>query len=436
MSSDNSISYVSSQQIEARPAPFRTKGIVLWLQENLFASIRDIILTITFCSLVAYLLWALIPWLFLDSVWAAKSIHECYDAGAGHGGGACFAVLIDRFNQLVFGFYPPEFFWRPILAFFLMLLALAPLLHDNLPRKLLYFSALYPLLCYWMLWGGSLWVVILIIAVIVATIAMFTILSRFINATISLLLSILAFTLWFLFLHSSTLSWFSENLGFLTLTPVESAKFGGFLLTFIVGVTGIAMSLPIGIVLALGRKADNMPIVKVLCVGFIEFIRGVPLITLLFVASTLLNYFLPPGTNFDIILRVLIMVTLFASAYMAEVIRGGLAALPQGQYEASDGLGLTYWQSMRLIVLPQALKISIPGIVNTFIGLFKDTTLVSIIGLLDPIGMMNPIRSTPEWNGIIWEMPIFIGLVFFIFCFAMSRYSMYFERKLDTGHRS
>ena len=121
---------------------------------------------------------------------------------------------------------------------------------------------------------------------------------------------------------------------------------------------------------------------------------------------------------------------------MAEVIRGGLAALPQGQYEASDALGLTYWQSMRLIVLPQALKISIPGIVNTFIGLFKDKTLVSIIGLLDPIGMMNPIRSTPEWNGIIWEMPKFIGLVFFIFCFAMSRYSMYFERKLDTGHRS
>ena len=149
-----------------------------------------------------------------------------------------------------------------------------------------------------MLWGGSLWIVILIIAVIVATIAMFISLSRFINATISLLLSILAFTLWFLFLHSSVLSWFSENLGFITLTPVESAKFGGFLLTFIVGVTGIAMSLPIGIVLALGRKADNMPIVKVLCVGFIEFIRGVPSHYIIVRRLDITELFPPPGHQF------------------------------------------------------------------------------------------------------------------------------------------
>ena len=219
------------------------------------------------------------------------------------------------------------------------------------------------------------------------------------------------------------------------LQAVPSRDFGGFMLSLIIGVTGISLSLPLGILLALGRKSD-MLLVKTICVGFIEFIRGVPLITLLFTASLLLNYFLPPGTNFDIVLRVIIMVTLFAAAYMAEVIRGGLAALPRGQYEAADSLGLDYWKAMRLIILPQALKISIPGIVNTFIGLFKDTTLVSIVGLLDPIGIMNPIRSTPEWNGIVWELPIYIGLVFFIFCFAMSRYSMYFERKLDTGHRN
>ncbi|MDE2739408.1 MAG: amino acid ABC transporter permease, partial [Paracoccaceae bacterium] len=201
-----------------------------------------------------------------------------------------------------------------------------------------------------------------------------------------------------------------------------------------IGATGIAASLPIGILLALGRKSDLL-IVKSLCVGFIEFIRGVPLITLLFVASTLLNYFLPPGTNFDIILRVVIMVTLFASAYMAEVIRGGLAALPKGQYEAGDALGLDYWKSMRLIVLPQALKISIPGIVSTFIGLFKDTTLVSIIGLLDPIGLSRAIRSDTAWNGIVWELYAFVAVVFFVFCFAMSRYSIYLEKKLETGHR-
>jgi len=171
-----------------------------------------------------------------------------------------------------------------------------------------------------------------------------------------------------------------------------------------------------------------------MCVGFIEFIRGVPLITLLFVASTLLNIFMPPSTNFDIILRVLIMVTLFASAYMAEVIRGGLAALPTGQYEGADSLGLDYWQAQRLIIMPQALKISIPGIVGNFIGVFKDTTLVSIIGLLDPLGLSTAIRSNAEWNGIVWELYGFVALMFWIFCFSMSRYSMYLERKLQTGH--
>jgi general L-amino acid transport system permease protein len=218
------------------------------------------------------------------------------------------------------------------------------------------------------------------------------------------------------------------------LEPVASSRFGGFLLTVIIGVTGIAASLPIGVALALGRRSD-MFFIRSIAVMFIEFIRGVPLITLLFVASTLLNYFLPPGTEFDLILRVLIMVTFFASAYMAEVIRGGLAALPKGQYEAADAMGLTYWQSMRLIILPQALKISIPGIVNTFIGLFKDTTLVAVIGLLDPLGLTNPIRADSNWNGVVWELYGFIGFVFFVFCWGMSRYSMFLERKLRAGDR-
>jgi len=219
----------------------------------------------------------------------------------------------------------------------------------------------------------------------------------------------------------------------LSIEAVPSSNFGGLMLSVIIGVTGIAFSLPIGIVLALGRQSDLM-IVKVLCIGFIEFIRGVPLITLLFVASTLLNYFMPPGTNFDIILRVVIMVTLFASAYMAEVIRGGLAALPKGQYEGADSLGLDFWQATRLIIMPQALKISIPNIVSSFIGLFKDTTLVSIIGLLDPLGLSTNIRADQNWNGIIWELYGFVAIMFFIFCFSMSRYSMYLERKLQTGH--
>jgi general L-amino acid transport system permease protein len=152
------------------------------------------------------------------------------------------------------------------------------------------------------------------------------------------------------------------------------------------------------------------------------------------VAITLLNIFLPPGTTFDIILRVMIMVTLFSSAYMAEVVLGGLAALPRGQYEAADSLGLDYWKAQRLIIMPQALKISIPAIVGNFIGLFKDTTLVSIIGLMDPIGLSTAIRANQEWNGIIWELYGFVALMFFVVCFSMGRYAMYLERKLKTGH--
>ena len=179
-----------------------------------------------------------------------------------------------------------------------------------------------------------------------------------------------------------------------------------------------------------------MFLVKSLAVIFIEFIRGVPLIALLFVASLLLNYFLPPGTNFDIILRVIIMVTLFSAAYMAEVIRGGLAALPKGQYEAADALGLDYWKAQRLIVLPQALKISIPGIVSTFIGMFKDTTLVTFVGLYDPLkSMSDAVRASTSWKGIYWEPYIFVGFIFFLICFGMSRYSMYLERRLARDHR-
>ena len=198
---------------------------------------------------------------------------------------------------------------------------------------------------------------------------------------------------------------------------------------------GIVVSLPLGILLALGRQSD-LHIIRWVCTGFIEFIRGVPLITLLFVASTMLNYFLPPGTTFDLLLRVLIMVTLFSAAYIAEVVRGGLQAIPKGQHEAADAMGLKYWSSMRLIVLPQALKISIPGIVNTFIGLFKDTTLVVIIGLLDPLGIGRASLSDTKWQGLSTEVYVFIALFFFVCCFSMSRYSLYLEDKLHTGHKN
>jgi len=225
-----------------------------------------------------------------------------------------------------------------------------------------------------------------------------------------------------------------QELGRIGLTPIESRQIGGFMLALIIGIAGIVLSLPLGVLLALGRQS-HLFFVNKLCVTFIEVIRGVPLIVWLITASLLLNYFLPPGSNFDLMLRVIIMVTLFAAAYIAEVIRGGLAALPTGQYEGADSLGLSYWQSMQLIVLPQAMKISIPGIVNTFIGLFKDTTLVVFIGLLDPIGLANIIRADTDWNGIYWEIFIYIGVLFFIFCFSMGRYSLHLERKLQREHR-
>ena len=224
------------------------------------------------------------------------------------------------------------------------------------------------------------------------------------------------------------------ELGRIGLKPVDSSEIGGFLLAIIIGVSGITLSLPLGILLALGRQSHLFIINKV-CVGFIEIIRGVPLIVWLFTAQLLLNYFLPKGTNFDLMLRVIIMVTLFSSAYIAEVVRGGLAAVPKGQHEAADAMGLTYWQAMQLIVLPQALKISIPGIVNSFIGLFKDTTLVTFIGMYDPVGLVGTTRASTEWNGVYWELYIFIGLLFFIFCFSMGRYSLFLERKLRRENR-
>jgi general L-amino acid transport system permease protein len=253
-------------------------------------------------------------------------------------------------------------------------------------------------------------------------------------AIMGIFAGLVALGAYWLFGHDPAVTWVSGAAP-LALTPVETEDFGGFLLAITIGVTAIGFSLPLGIILALGRQSD-MLIVKTLSVGFIEFVRGVPLITLLFTASLLLNFFLPPGTNFDIILRVIILVTFFAAAYLAEVIRGGLAALPRGQYEAADALGLDYWKAQRLIILPQALKVSIPAIVSTFIGLFKDTTLVSFVGLLDPLrGVTMAMRADINWKGIYWEPYIFVGAIFFLICFGMSRYSMYLEQKLKTDHR-
>ena len=297
------------------PAPTSTTGLIYWLRVNLFSSVANSIITLVSLYLLYLALPASINWLFLDATYIGETRKDCAPNGA------CLAFIGERFNLFVYGFYPEHLRWRVDLATILLAVAGAAVLWDNIPARkyMLRFALIYPFIGAWLLSGGF------------------------------------------------------------GLEHVGTHLFGGLMLTLTIGVTGIVCSLPIGILLALGRQS-NLPIIKYFCIGFIEFIRGVPLITLLFVASTMLSYFLPPGTTFDLLMRVLIMVTLFSSAYMAEVIRGGLQALPKGQLEAAESLGLNYSQAMRFIILPQALKISIPGIVNTFIGLYKDSTLVIVIG--------------------------------------------------------
>ena len=427
--------FVRTEMLPESPAPLGDTGLVKWLRENLFPGPLNSVLTVLAGLFIAFVLYNILSWAFQSS-WTANSLSECRDAIAAAYGegthGACWAVIRERFLQLIYGFYPSDSYWRINLSFILMLVALAPVLFSSIPRKMLWFSAVYPFLGYWLMWGGTIWGPIVALAGFALAAVAFRVFLPIVGQIGAVVSVFLVPVLWWLLLAGPVAGVLGSAIP-IGIAEVESSKFGGFSLSIIIGVTGIVCSLPLGILLALGRQSDLF-IVKAICVGFIEFIRGVPLITLLFVASTLLNYFMPPGTNFDIILRVVIMVTLFASAYIAEVVRGGLAALPRGQYEAADALGLDYWKAQRLIIMPQALKISIPNIVSTFIGLFKDSVLVSIIGLLDPLGLSNAIRADAAWNGIVWELYAFIAFMFFIFCFSMSRYSMYLERKLQTDH--
>jgi general L-amino acid transport system permease protein len=360
------------EMLSERPPPASTVGIIGWLRSNLFSNWINTSLTL----LSLYILWMAVPslieWAFIKAQLSGDDRFACSEDGA------CWAWLDQRIGQFLYGLYPAKETWRINIAFVLLFPALAPWLIDNIPGKkwLRWYSIFYPFIAAWLLVGG----------------------------------------------------WFGIIEG------VTTNNLGGFALNLTVGLAGIVLSLPIGIVLALGRQS-RLPLIRWFSVIFIETVRGVPLITLLFVSNILLPIFLPPDVALDAVIRVIIMVSAFASAYMAEVIRGGLQAIPKGQYEAASAMGLGYWQSMRLIILPQALKISIPGIVNTFIGLFKDTTLVIVIGLFDILGIANAMVSNPDWLGLSSETYVFVSLFFFAVCFSMSRYSMRLERKLDTDKR-
>ena len=423
------MAFVRDTIVPERAPPVTESGVWKWMRENLFSSWFNAIVTALSVYVIYTVVTGFAPW-FTNSVWQAGSLSECRDILEG-ARGACFAVITERWNQLMFGFYPSDLYWRPTLTAMLFLVAIAPVLFTELPRRMLWFSAVYPFLAYFLLWGGSVWIPVMAALGFVLGALAFLVMRR-VSELLAPAAAILVPLVWWVVFAAPAaedMSWIAP----VELQFVRSDRFGGFLLSLVLGLTAISISLPMGVLLALGRQSDLL-IVRMACIVFIEFIRGVPLITLLFTASLLLNYFLPPGTSFDLILRVIIMVTFFAAAYIAEVVRGGLASLPRGQYEAADALGLTYWQAQRKIIMPQALKVSIPGIVNTFIGLFKDTTLVVFIGLLDPVGLSNSIRSDTAWTGIYWELFVFIGAFFFVFCFGISRYSMYLERKLTRGH--
>ena len=367
--------------IESRKPPVATTGILGWLRMNLFSNWVNSLVSL----FVLYILIQFIPWILNWTIFAADFKYNfngeeiidrtmCSRVLDPENGGACWAIIYVRFYQFMYGFYPRDEVWRVNLSYIMLAVAVVPLLFDKFPfrKHFLKFTYVFPVITFFLLNGG------------------------------------------------------------LGLESVSTNKWGGLLVTLVLGCTGIALAFPLGIVLALGRRS-NLPVISMMCTLFIEFIRGVPLITLLFFGMVMLPLFLPEGVNMDGLARVLVAVTLFQSAYMAEVIRGGLQAIPQGQYEAARSIGLSYWQMNMKIVLPQAIRISIPSIVNTSIGLFKDTTLVIIVGLLDLLGIGRGALADTTWLGLAYEVYFFVSLVFFIFTFAMSRYSLYLEKKLKTG---
>lgn len=368
----NERAFVRIRHLEQSAPPKATSGTIGWVRENLFSSPLNSVLTIASLCFLYLVVPPFVQWAFVDAVWFGNSNKDCtgYE-------GACWAVVTARFGQFVYGFYPESERWRPNLVLILFVINLLPVLWDRLPGRT--FSAFF-------------------------LVSAFPLVALF-------------------FIH-----------GGIGLEVVPTPKWGGFMLNLIMAAVAIIYSLPLGILLALGRRSE-FPIISRFCVLFIEFWRGVPLITVLVMASFMLPFFMPEGFNFNELLRALIGLTLFSSAYMAEVVRGGLQAMPRGQTEAARAMGLTYWQSTRLIILPQALKITIPAIVNTFIGLFKDTSLVIVIGLFDLLQVAKSSVTDTNWLGLEHETYIFVAIVFFVSCFAMSRYSLYLERKLDTNGR-
>ncbi|TXH37959.1 MAG: amino acid ABC transporter permease [Rhodospirillaceae bacterium] len=368
-------------ELEEISPPMTVVGPVAWLRANLFSSPFNTLLTILAVLFLAWVVPPFIRWAFIDATWTfPQEVIEGVrgpNRGDCTASGACWIFIQARIGQFLFGFYPADERWRVVLVFILTFGAVTGMLIERIPFKkqnAIFLFLILPILSFWLLLGG------------------------------------------------------------LGLEVVSTRLWGGFMLTLVIACVGIVLALPLGILLALGRRSD-LPVVHLLSVMLIEFVRGVPLITVLFMANVMLPLFLPPGTTIDPLLRILVGFTVFTAAYLAEVVRGGLQAIGRGQYEGAASLGLGYWSMMRLIILPQALRISIPAIVNTINGAFMDTTLVAVVGLYDFLNIVRTGSRDANWIGTEIDGFVFCAAIYWICCYGMSRYSISLERKLDTGHK-
>ena len=373
--------FVREAQIEGRPPPAAMTGALGWLRQNLLSTPFNIVLTILILLLLAWIIPGLLKFLLIDAVWSGTDRDACREIVQHREIGACWPFVWERWSYFVYGSYPIPQRWRVDVFFVMLAVGVVWLLWLEAPRRALgafYFFIVLPIASFILLTGWSA----------------------------------------------------------IGLPPVDTVLWGGILVTIVCASVGIVVSLPIGIMLALGRRS-HMPAVRLFSVTFIEFVRGVPLVTVLFMASVMLPLFVPEHLSPDKLVRALVGIALFASAYMAEVVRAGLQAIPKGQFEGAMAVGLRYWQMMGLIVLPQALKITIPNIVNTYIGLFKDTTLVFIVGIFDFLHTVEVARIDPKWATPVTSTTGYaVAAIFYlIFCYAMSRYARAMEARLAKADR-
>ncbi len=446
--------FVRKETLEQQPAPLSVAGPLAWIRQHLLSSPLNIALTLLCLYLVIDAVPGLIRFYFLDAVWSGTNRDACLADKVGRPVGACWAYIADRFQYFIYGSYPINQRWRVNIVFVMFALGVAWLLWTSAPKKKLgifFFFVLMPISAYVLLLGGpgaenflrTCMVVTLALAALYVILSFVPQIVRFYIGDAALAV-VEQLPIWKRFFGPKQLVLFAlVILGFLSvlasspgLPRVDTGLWGGMTVTFLIAAVGIVFSLPLGVVLALGRRS-KLPIIQLLSVIFIEFVRGVPLITVLFMANTMLPLFVPQEYSPDRLLRPLVGVALFAAAYMAEVVRGGLQAMPKGQYEGAMSLGLGYWSMMRLIILPQALRIVIPGIVNTFIGLFKDTTLVTIVGIFDFLRTIEATLVDPTWATPTTRATgyAFAAVFYFLCCWGMSRYSIAVEQRLAAGQK-